>query len=375
MIRIAYVIDKIESPTAGTEKQLLALIKNLDRTAFSPFLCVLESTQWIRSEFHDCPVFEIGPLRFTDWRTPGRLVRFARFLRRERIHIVQTHFRDGNIVGILGAKLAGVPHIVSTRRNQGYWHTAAELAILRVLNRWVTRFVANAESTAGQVIRTEGVPIEAVAVIPNGVDPALFQSIDPALKKVYKERAGLPPDRPVVGIVANLRPVKGVDVFLRAAAALSRTHADALFIVVGEGSERANLERLALRLGIRDRVRFWGRCTDVPALLSAFDVGVLTSHSESFSNALLEYMAAGLPVVCTDCGAAREVVNDGVYGRIVPVGDAAAVADAVAEFLANGSAAAAFGTNRSRILEPFSDASMTRRHEALYSSMLNPVTP
>jgi glycosyltransferase involved in cell wall biosynthesis len=375
LIRIAYVIDKIESPTAGTEKQLLALIQGLDRSSFSPVLCVLESTEWLETQFHACPAYEIGPLRSGDWRTLSRLLRFARFLRREGIHIVQTHFRDGNIVGILGAKLAGVKHTISTRRNQGYWHTTGELAILRLLNRWVTRFVANAESTAKQLIQTEGVPKDAVSIIPNGVDLGLFESIEPTMKHAYKERAGLPPDRPVVGIVANLRPVKAVDVFIHAAAVLSRKYTDALFVIVGDGSERADLEQLALRLGVSGHVRFFGSCPHVPALLPAFDLGVLTSHSESFSNALLEYMAAGLPVVCTDCGAARELLYDGAYGCIVPIGDPHAVADAVAKFVANGSASEAFVANRSRVFERYSELTMTRRHEALYVCIVGSFTP
>ncbi len=334
---------------------------------------MLESSHWLKTEFHLCPVFEIGPLRFPDWRTVGRLLRFARFLRRERIAIVQTHFRDANIVGIVAARLAGIKSIISTRRNQGYWHTPPELAILKVLDRWVARFVANAESTAQQVIRTEGVLRDAVSVIPNGVDPTLFENIDPSMKSAYKERVGLPPHRPVVGIVANLRPVKAVDVFIRAAAALSRKYPEALFVILGDGCERANLEQLALRLGIEDRVRFWGACSNVPELLPAFDVGVLTSTSESFSNALLEYMAAGLPVVCTDCGAARELLNGHVYGCIVPVGDPLAVADAVDKSLSNGTASAAFDANRALVLQCFSETAMTRPHEALYASMAHRV--
>ena len=123
MIKIAFIIDTIESPTAGTEKQLLLLIKHLDRRKFKPYLCVLRSSQWLREEFDLCELFNAEISSFKKPSAYLNIYRLSRFLRAERIDIVQTHFRDGSIAGILAARISGTKSIVGTRRNQGYWHT------------------------------------------------------------------------------------------------------------------------------------------------------------------------------------------------------------------------------------------------------------
>ena len=120
MIKIAYVIDTIESPTAGTEKQLLLLIKHLNRSRFEPHLCVLRSSKWLREEFSECPVFEVGVNSFKRPRSYVGILKFAIFLKNERFNIVQPFFRDSSIVGIIAANLARVKTVVGTRRNQCY---------------------------------------------------------------------------------------------------------------------------------------------------------------------------------------------------------------------------------------------------------------
>jgi len=329
MIKIAFIIDTIESPTGGTEKQLLLLLKHLDRTKFKPYLCILRSSQWLREEFDLCEIFDANILSFKNPLSYLNIFRLSKFIRAEEIDIIQTHFRDASIAGILAAKIAGVRTIVGTRRNQGYWYTPIELKMQKFLNRWVTAFVSNSQSTKQWVMATEGVPEEKVTVIYNAIDLAPFEALTQNDRISVRNELGIPQDVPVVGIVANLRPVKGLDVFVRAAALVKGKFPNVRFVIVGEGEERSRLEYLAIELKVQESVCFAGRRSDVTRILKSFDVGVLSSHSESFSNSVVEYLAAGLPVVTTDVGGCREAVEGSGNGLIVQPNDFKSLADSV----------------------------------------------
>lgn len=370
MIKIAFVIDTIESPTAGTEKQLLLLLKHLDRTKFKPYLCVLRSSTWLREEFDLCELFDADILSFKKLSAYRNIYMLSRFFRAEGIDIVQTHFRDASIVGILAAKIAGVRTIVGTRRNQGYWYTPVELEIQKFLNRWVTAFVSNSQSTKRWVMDTEGVPEEKVTVIYNAIDFAPFDAITQNDRISVRNELGIPQDVPVIGIVANLRPVKALDVFLRAAALVNEYIPKIQFLIIGEGSERQSLENEAQKLGVSNKVCFAGKRADVPRLLSVFGIGVLTSNSESFSNAVIEYLAAGLPVVATDVGGCREAIAGGINGYIVPVGDWQKIGKWLIELIESGEIAEMGRESFRRSREHFSLMAMVNETENLYEKCM-----
>lgn len=342
MIKIAFVIDTIASPTAGTEQQLLLLLKHLDRALYAPWLCVLYPSDWLDREFDLCPLHVADIRSFKSPRAYRRLWELSRFFRDMGIDIVQTHFRDSHIAGILAAKLAGIKTVIASRRNQGYWYTPRELLLQKLLNRWITLSIANSRSTKEWMVDVEGVAAERIAVIHNGVSLERF-SASREVRTRYRSLLGIPEGAPCIGMVANLRSVKGVDVFIKAAPLIKENVPEAQFLIAGEGAERGRLEQLAAALRLDGSLRFLGRRTDIPQLMSAFDIGVLSSTSESLSNSLIEYMAAGLPVVTTEVGGSREAVEDGVTGFIVPVGDYQALAGAVLRILRDGGLAAAMG--------------------------------
>lgn len=373
MIRIAFVIDTIASPTAGTERQLLFLLRHLDRGRFAPVLCVLQSSPWLETRYDLSPSHVVGVRSFRrpgDWRG---IVRFSEFLRREEIDVVQTFFRDSGIAGTLAARLAGRPLVVGSRRNQGYWmESRGELLLQRLLNRWVSSFVANCRSTRDWAAAAEGIAAERIRVIYNGLEPDRFGGDPVPARAEARLRLGIPEGVPVVGAVANLRPVKGLDIFLQAAGLLRAEIPEARFVLIGDGPERRRLEHLAEALGVSERTTFLGAREDVPALLPGFDAGVLASHSESFSNALIEYLAAGLPVACTDVGGCREAVEDGANGFVVPKGDPAALALGIARALRCDREEMA-ERNRRKAQALFSGTAGVRAHEALYAELLERV--
>ncbi|WP_168205992.1 GT4 family glycosyltransferase PelF [Geobacter sp. FeAm09] len=368
MKKIAFIIDTIESPTAGTEKQLLMLIKHLDRSRFEPTLFVLRSSPWLDHEFDLCPLVVIDFQSFARPASYRRFLGFVAALRKNKFDCIQTHFVESNIIGIIAGRLAGVPRIISSRRDQGYWHTPVKIMLYKVLNRWVHYFVANCHATAKWASEIEAIPMERMKIIYNGAELGLFQPVSAQTKNEIRDALGLKRNAFVVGIVANLRPVKSVATFVRAAAIAASRAADVQFVVAGDGEQRKELENMAAEAGIADKTFFLGKRTDIPRILAACDAAVLSSTSESFSNSIVEYFASGLPVISTDVGGCREMIEEGVNGYIVPVADAQAIAERVVELAATHERLeTARGANREKARRMFSRESMVASFEMLYS--------
>jgi glycosyltransferase involved in cell wall biosynthesis len=226
--------------------------------------------------------------------------------------------------------------------------------------------VANCQAAASRLL-AEGVPQGKVRVIPNGVEAHAHRAPD---------RRALP--RRVV-VVANLRREKGHDVLLRAAADVVRAFPDARVELVGGGPELPALRRLADELGLERVVSFLGHREDVTSRLDAADLFVLPSRSEAFPNAMLEAMAAGLPVVASDVGGVREVVRHAATGLIVPAGDAGALASAIRRLMADPPFAHGLGdAARTEVIARYSFDRMIDQFEALYLTELargGPVMP
>ncbi|MDX9715168.1 MAG: glycosyltransferase [Dissulfurispiraceae bacterium] len=374
MIKIAFVIDTIEAPSAGTEKQLLLLIKKLDRTRFQPYLCVLRSSEWVEKEFDLCPYYHIGLKSFGSLNVPFRILRFVRFLKTEKIDIVHTHFRDGNIAGIIAAKIAGVKNIISSRRNQGFWHTWLELFMLRLLNRWVDRFIANSESTKKWAVSAESIDPDRINVIYNALELEQYYRSPDSERTAFRKGLSFPPDAKVVGIVANLRPIKSIDTFILAAAEVIKRDPAARFLIIGEGGERKRLEQLCSELDISEFVNFLGRRLDIPYILSVIDVGILSSSSESLSNSILEYLASGLPVVCTDVGGAREVIEDGVNGYVVDAGDYKTMSEKINIVLQSEIAMQMGQKSREKVNLLFTETKIINSYQSFYQKAIHEIS-
>ena len=365
-VRVCFVIDRLR--VAGTETQLLQLVRGLDRTRVVPYLCLLDGNDPLSQslEPEDCKVLRLGVRSLHHWSTPRKALQFSRFLREEQIDVVQAHFRDSTYFAAPLAKIAGVKHILRTRRDLGFWMRPVDRCLARVYNRVVTGTLANSAASRRSVIEQEGARADSVVVLENGIE------LGPLL---LIPGAGDTP-RPVirrVGMVANLRPVKGPDVFLRAAAIVGARLPDVRFQIAGTGDEES-ARQLMREGGIEARCELRGSVRNVPGFLAELDVAVLASHSEGLSNALIEYMAAGRPIVATAVGGNVELVEDGIHGLLVPPGDPAALAAAVFRLLANPEFAAILGAAaRKRAAERFSRQAMVRRHEEFYCRLMNGV--
>jgi glycosyltransferase involved in cell wall biosynthesis len=361
-VRVCFVIDELVP--AGTESQLLALIRHLDRRRVWPYLCLLRGDNPLSQalEPDDCPILRLGVGSLHHPRTLLRLWRFVRFLRRERIDVVQTYFADSSYFGIPAAWLAWVPHRLRTRNNVGHWLTPLHRRLGRLLNLFTTQTIANCEAARQALLTAEQPRPETVLVLENGVDLQRFRDLPPLTARPATEG-------PRVGVVANLRPVKGLDVFVRAAALIRQRHPRAAFTVAGEGELREALEQQAAAEGLAEHLSLLGSVEDIPGFLAGLDVAVLSSHAEGMSNALLEYMAAGRAIVATRVGAAAELIDNGVHGFLVPPGDAQKLAEAIGSLLEDRELAQRLGAAaRRRAWERYSREAMMRRFEEFYLS-------
>jgi glycosyltransferase involved in cell wall biosynthesis len=366
-VRVCFLIDELRP--AGTETQLLALIRHVDRACVQPNLGLLRGdAAYSRALEPDCcPVLR---LRVGSLLRPATLVkarRLAQFLRRQRIDVLQVYFPDSTYFGVLVARMAGVPHVVRVRNNLGYWMTPLHRRLARLYARLADITVTNCEPCRQAILADEGPAPESVVILENGVDLERFATVPPL-------RAGTAPVR--VGVVSNLRPVKGLDVFLRAAAAVAARRPEVTFTIAGEGPERAALERLRAELGLVGRVQLPDVVADVPGFLAGVDVAVQCSRSEGMSNALLEYLAAGRAVVATRVGAADRLIEDGVHGLLVPPGDEAALAAAMGRLIEDAALRVRLGAAARRHVERrYSRQAMVRRFEDFYRGLVTDDRP
>jgi L-malate glycosyltransferase len=363
-VRVCFVIDRLSR--AGTESQLLSLIRQLDRARVEPTLCLLNGGDAASQALlpRDCPTLDLGLRRLLHPAAVPAAIRLSRFWARHRTEVVQTYFLDSTYFAAPLARACGIRHVVRVRNNIGYWLTARHRQLGKVIGRLCRITLTNSSDGRGALLAEGGLPPERVRVIENGVDLDRFPTPTPP----NTGRAAVR-----IGAVANLRPVKNIDGLVRAAAHVCREHPRARFEVAGEGELRADLEGQARAAGLADRFTLVGPVADVPGFLSRLDVAVLCSHSESMSNALLEYMAAGRAIVATDVGANARIVRHEREGLIVPAGDDASLAQGVCRYLRDPALAIRLGAAaRRRAEDRFAREAMVLRFEEFFTSLVFP---
>ena len=333
-VAVSFVIDDLSR--AGTESQLLALVRGLDRARVSPSLVLLDGRAASSRDLEpaDCPVVRLGVTKLVGLTAARAALRLRHFWREQRPDVATLYFLDSAYFGLPVAKLCGVRRVVRVRNNLGYWLTRKHRVLNRAARPWVDAVLTNSDTGRQALIAADGLDPARVTVVENGVDLDRFADAPPPFSRPGVVR---------VGCVANLRPVKNIDGLMHVAKLVLAAYPDAVFEVAGDGDQRRDLERLHAELGIGDRFVLRGSVADVPGFLASIDVAVLPSHSEGMSNALLEFMAAGRAIVATDVGANRRLILDGESGRIVPPGDLASMAKAIGELMAAHETARRYG--------------------------------
>ncbi|MBS1816590.1 MAG: glycosyltransferase [Acidobacteria bacterium] len=376
-IPVLFVIGSLE--IGGAEKQLVEIAVGLDRSRFAPVVCSLAAGGPLATVLgrHGIPVvsagFEgvsrVGVARALV-AVPTSLWRFFGMLRRARPVVLHAMLFHAYVLGAIAATLAQVPVVVTSRRSLAHFkkgrlhYRALEL----ITNRLTDCIVANSEAVRQDTLASEGLRPDDVLVIHNGIEAGRYHG---ERDTGVREQLGAEGDSPVAVVLANLIHYKGHRYFFEAWSAVLRSHPRAVAWLVGDGPLRSAFEAELGARGLSSSVRVLGTRTDVPRLLASADVLVHPSLEEGFSNALLEGMAAGLPVVATDVGGNPEAVLDGKTGYLVPARDAAALAHAIGQVFSRPDLGRSMGeAGRRRVMQEFQLGTMIRRYEDLYLRLL-----
>jgi glycosyltransferase involved in cell wall biosynthesis len=374
-VRVLLVITRLE--LGGAQRVVLHTAANLDRRRYAVALA------WGPGDILDGEARQIEDLELFPVETLVRPVAPVADIRafsslRAAIRsfapdVVHTHSSKAGILGRLAARMEAVPSVVHTVHGFGF--TPLQKAPLRVafktaervLARYTDHFVTVSESDRRRGVEMGLFAAERVTVIRAGIDLEKFRIA--AGGAATRQKLGVPEDVPLVTQIGNFKPQKAPLDFVRMSAAVHARCAEAFFVMVGDGPLREAAEELARSLGVSDRVVFCGWWDDVPGLLAATTVSVLTSRHEGLPCSVVESLAAGVPVVATAVDGTVEVVRSGGNGFLAPAGDVAALAESVCTLLEDAEMYASCAEAASRGLEDFDRDLMVRQQEELYRWM------
>jgi glycosyltransferase involved in cell wall biosynthesis/protein-tyrosine-phosphatase len=329
-IRVCHVMSA--DLWAGAEVQVATVASYLVRRPEVKLTAVLLNEGQLARELRTLGV-DVAVVDERQHTAAGILAFLTRLLRTRRVDILHTHRYKDTVLGVLAAKLAGVPHVIRTVHGLAEpmrgWDRM-KFQVYEALDKaalwcFADRIIAVSDGMAA-TLRTTGYKPSAVVPIHNGVDLSKVRAMRD--RGDVRRELGLPSDAIVIGAVGRLSPVKAHDDLLRAAQRIRQKEPGARFLIVGDGPLRHALAATAVRLGVDRACCFAGSRHDIHDLVAAMDIFVLPSLHEGIPMALLEAMALGRPVVATAVGGVPEVVTDRVNGLLVQPRDDQALADA-----------------------------------------------
>ena len=373
-IRVLLAITRLE--LGGAQRVVVHTAKELDRRVFDVALC------WGPGDLLDREAVRIRNLERIPVPTLVRqiapvsdlraLVSLRAAVRSFQPQIVHTHSSKAGILGRLAARIEGVSTVHTVH---GFGFTPLQAvptnflfrSAEKMMARLTDHFVMVSETDRRRGIEMGLFPPEKATVIRAAIDIDRFSAATDG--DAVCKRLGVPIGVPLVTQIGNFKPQKGPLDFVRVAAAVHNTHSDAWFVMVGDGPLREPAEGLARELGVAERMVFSGWWDDVPGLLAATTVSVLTSRHEGLPCSVVESLAAGVPVVATAVDGTVEVVRSGINGLLAPAGDIFGLAQSIDKLLADGGLRTRMAAAARQGLEAFDRDLMVRQQEDLYRWM------
>jgi glycosyltransferase involved in cell wall biosynthesis len=376
MIQILFLIDYFHG-TGGTEKHLAQLIAGLPADEFRCSVVVFDLganplLDGLRAR--GVPIISVPVGREYVPNAVVQAWRLSRLIRRNKYDLVQTFHQKADTYGAVIARLSGVKHIVSSKRDTGALRAPRHFFLNRRLRNLFEKVIVVADAVRTAVMATDNADRARIVKIYNGVDIARFTVPSAQQRRDARTRLGFAADDFVVGMVARFRPEKNHDMFFAGLLQAAPSIPSLKVLALGAGPLLGQFRERIAQTALAARTVFTGDVSEVVPYLWAMDVGCLTSGSnEGFSNAIVEQMAVGLPMIVTDVGGNAEAVVDGENGRVIPPRDAAALAWALIDLHGNPARAAAMGrASRTRVEERFSLERMCAEHVRLYRSLCAP---
>ena len=369
--KVFFLVDSLN--VGGTEVQAVELalrigVKGYDVTlgclrVRGPLLERLKGSNVVIEEFYPKGGFD-------SVHGVYQMLRLARFLRGGQFHVFHAHDVYSNILGIPAAIVARVPVIISSQRDLSHLnpYRTRKRAWIRRLQNLSTVVLANSKAVRESVLADHNFAPQKIRVIYNGVDTDRWGRGCRDRTWLVAESTG---EKWVV-LVGNMHSdVKGHAFLIEAAVEVVREFPNTRFVLVGDGAQRPDFEQKVAELGIQRNFLFLGRRDDVPRILSTSDIAVLPSKAEGLPNAVLEYLATGLPTIATRVGGNAEIIQDGKNGLLVPAEDSSALAGAMLRLLRDPAFSVSLGQNgRDFVLREFSFARLIEKTDQLYTELL-----
>ena len=346
----------------GTEGQFVEVACGLPRSRWEVDVACMRAEGPLRSRLDSAGLrpWSCGRGSFRSPRFVGAVTSLARHLRERRVQIVHCFDFYSNVLGVPAARLARVPAVIASQRDLGNLRPWHQQRLHAGMLRLATHVLVNSDAIAERLARTHAARTRRLSVVRNGVDLSRF---GPA--------ASGRPGRMIVGVLANLRPEKGLHQLVEAAALVRQQAAGVSFEIWGEGPLRAALESQIRSLDLAATVHLRGSTPEPERALRQCDVFVLPSLSEACSNVLMEALATGLPIVATRVGGNPGLVEDERSGLLVPPGAPRPLAQAIVRLLLTPALAARLAEGaRARALTEFGMSRMLERVEELYRRVL-----
>jgi glycosyltransferase involved in cell wall biosynthesis len=292
----------------------------------------------------------------------------TRYLYENGIRLTHIFFNDSSIFALFFCKIAGAK-VIESRRDLGFWYTPLKLALLKMNRLFVDCVIANSKAVRDVVCNKEGYCSEKICVIYNGHDLNRFKS---SSRYGLRTRFNIPPGAPIIGMVANFHKYKRHEDLIDAFSIVHKEKPEAHLVLIGDGERVRELKNRVAVLDLNQVVHFTGKLSDVIPAVQEFSICVLCSATEGFSNALIEYMGCGTPVVATKVGGNAEIIQDGVNGYLVTVGEKKELANRILLMLKDSNAANGLGSRaRETTFSRYSFKRMLNSYLSLYKRLVN----
>ena len=354
-------------PRGGIERRLVTLLPKLNRPPFRVKVVCIRERGPLAEELEDAGV-PVSVVHLPSRLNPRGLRALSRWMRDQEIDLVHSHMYRSNVPATIAARLGGISHVICQVHNIGTWETWRQRIVDRWLLRWRTTMLAVSDEVKRDIMRNLRCPEDRITVLYNGIDIRKFGAAIPEPR--LRRDLNIPEDHRVVVMPARLVEQKQHTRFLRVLEQIRDDLPPTRVLLVGEGKLQDALEREVKQRGLQDMVLFTGHRTDIPQILSLSDLSVLTSDKEGFSNAIIESLAAGVPVVATDVGGNREAIVDGECGFVVAPEDLRGLAQSIKRLLVDDTLRNRMAESARRRAHFFSLEHMIEETRRLYLDLL-----
>lgn len=365
-IKILFILDKLEFHGASLNGPAIyysSLLECIDTERFEITLCLLRGRGQSDALFRKtgCERVYLGLHRFN----PFTMLTLFRIIKTKHIDLVHLSGYASTVFGRLAAFLARRPAIVHEHWvDPGFsWPMAL---VEWLLSGMTTKAIAVSDYSRTFLIDKKRIPADKIIVIPNGIPLQRFYDADKSDGERMRRNFSFVPEDKFVGIIGMLHENKGHRIFIDAAALLKDEFPQLKYLIVGTGELRTELEQQIKEHRLVKSVLFLGQQEDMPSIFQMLDIFVMSSYSESAGLALLEAMAAGKPIITTDCGGPSEVITDGRSGFVVPVRNAEAIAEKIRYLMTHPDASAMLAAQARADSQQYDIKKTARQIEALY---------